>query len=127
MDTRIQRVQELRTAVVDPVALVGEANELLSVTPGECTHLVAFCSEGHAVAAAAAAIALAGGRKLGVHLASHLAPLAPGPTAKDWRWMAVEHALGLGPVRPWVARWASQRGGGAALVPSVTRHLAQVV
>lgn len=123
----MHRVQQLRNAVVDPVSLVSIANELLAVTPARCTQLVAFCPEGHAVAAAAAAVALAEGRELGVHLASHLAPLASGPSRESWQWVSVENALGLGPVRPWVARWALQRGGGDPLAPSVTRRLAQVV
>lgn len=127
IDTRLARVQQLRAAVVDPVALVAEANQLLMLTPRQCTHLIAFCPEGHAVASAAATLALADGRELGVHLASHLAPLAPAPAREGWRWMSVEQALGLGPVRPWVARWARQRGGEEALAPSVARQLAQVI
>jgi hypothetical protein len=126
VEQRIIRAQELRRALSEPTGLVETARELLAVTPGACTHLVAFSPEGHAVAAAAAALASVDGRELGVERASHVAPLHPGPASKRWRWMSVEEGLDLGPVRPWVAQWAVERGGGEPLAPSVRGRFAQV-
>lgn len=123
---RIQRAAHVRAALADPRALTELARDLLAATPAACTHLVAFSDEGQAVASAASVLALGDGRDLAVQRASHLAPLHPGPEQAGWRWMSVEQALGFGPVRPWVARWAQQRGGEQPLEPSVGRHLAQV-
>ena len=126
IDARLERARHLRAAISHADGLVHEARHLLAAAPRACTHLVAFSPEGHAVAAAAAALALVEGRPLGVERASHVAPLHPGPAEPTWRWVSVEMALGLGPVRPWVARWAEERGGGKALTPSIRRRLAQV-
>ena len=127
IDGRVARAQRLRATVTDPEALATCARELVDAAPKDCRHLVAFCAEGHAVAAAASALALGAGRSLSVHLASHVAPLDSGPAAPAaWQWMSVEEALGLGPVRQWVMRWAEQRGGARPLTPSRRPHLAQV-
>jgi hypothetical protein len=129
MDTkvRIERAQRIRAAVANPVSLVDAARHVLAQTPLRCTHLVAFCSEGHAVAAAASALALAGGRELAVARASHLEPLHRGPGKRAWRWISVEEALGAGPVRPWVVQWAEDRGGGQPLhLEHVAELLAEV-
>jgi hypothetical protein len=126
IEERVARAQQLRAAIGEPAGLVGEARRLLAATPAACTHLVAFSSEGFAVAAVTTALALEGGRELGVERASHLAPLDPGPEREQWRWMSVEQALGLGQARPWVRQWAAQRGGGEPLAPSVRWHLAKV-
>lgn len=126
INARIERVAQIRVAMADPRALVGIARELLAATPLTCSHLVAFCDEGQAVASVASVLALDAGRVLAVQRASHVTPLNPGPQQAGWQWMSVEQALGFGPVRPWVARWAEQRGGDRPLEPLVGRHLAQV-
>ena len=46
IDTRLARVQQLRAAVVDPVALVAQANQLLMPTPRQCTHLIDLLPRG---------------------------------------------------------------------------------
>jgi hypothetical protein len=124
---RIRRAQQLRATVTDPTALVACARRLLDATPRQCRHLVAFCPEGQAVAAAASALAMTDGWALSARRASHVAPLAPGPEdAGGWLWMSVEEALGLGPVRAWVMRWAQERGGKAPLAPMRQPLLAEV-
>ena len=126
INARIERAAHLRVAVSGPQSLENIARDLLAVTPMSCTHLVAFSPEGHAIAAAAAVLALGDGRELGVERASHLAPLHSGPAHRAWRWMSVEEGLEIGPVRPWVAQWAALRGGGEPLTPLVRGRLAQV-
>ena len=123
---RVARAQELRQAVRRPSALVACARELLDATPRRCHHLVAFCTEGYALGAAASALAVADGWEIAALRASHLAPLAPAPDGAPWQWMSVEEAFGLGPVRFWVARWAELRGGEKPLAPSRKLALADV-
>lgn len=123
---RFDRVHELRVAVHEPDALVEWAQRLLVATPAGCRVLVAFSPEGHAIGAAASALAHQQGRVLALERASHIAPLAPGARPIGWRWMNVEEALGLGRVRPWVAKWARERGAGEPTEPARPTTLAQV-
>jgi len=127
IEARIARAQQLRATVTNPAALADRARRLIAATPNGCEHLVAYSPEGHAIAAAASALAVGHGQRLSVHLASHLAPLAAGPAAGAlWEWMSAEEALGLGPVRPWVVRWAQTRGGATPTSPRRRPALAQV-
>lgn len=120
IDARLAQVQRLRATVTDPRALAACAQTLIDAAPPGCTHVVAFSPEGHAVAAAASALAVAQGRPLSAHLASHVAPLNLGPDRPaSWQWMNAEEALGLGRVRQWVVHWAKDRGGAS---PSAPRH-----
>lgn len=123
---RVACAQELRDAVTSPAVLVACARRLLQATPQQCQHLVAFCPDGYALAAAASALAVADGREIAAGRASHLAPLAPAPAGAPWQWMSVEEAFGLGPVRFWVARWADLRGGAKPLSPLRKLALAEV-
>lgn len=127
IDVRLARVQRLRAAVTEPGALEACAQSLIDAAPPGCTHVVAFSPEAHAVAAAASVLAVAQGRPLSVHLASHVAPLNRGPDwPPSWEWMNAEEALGLGRVREWVVRWAEERGGASPTAPRHGVRLAQV-
>jgi hypothetical protein len=123
---RFDRAHELRVAVHEPAALVEWAQHLLVATPPGCDVLVAFSPEGHAIGAAASALAHEQGRVLALDRASHIAPLAPGTRPSGWRWINVEEALGLGRVRPWVGKWARERGAGEPTEPAQPTTLAQV-
>lgn len=117
LSLRITKAHDLRICVAQSTALLATARELLLATPPRCELLVAFCPEGYAVGAAASVLAANEGRELPVQRASHLTPLDHGRSGTGWLWMSVEQALGLGPVRPWVASWARERGGEGPLLP----------
>jgi hypothetical protein len=107
---RIEQANHLRTVARDPAELSMTAKRLLATVPDNCDVLVAWSNEGFGIAAAAAVLANEDGRRLGVERASHVAPLGPAPAAQ-WTWINVEHALGVGAVRPWAKDWAERRGG----------------
>lgn len=107
---RVVRTEQLRAAIRDGGLLLDEAERVLDAVPVGCDILLAWSDEGHAVAAAAAAVAASRGRRLSLERAAHLAPLVPA-RVRGWSFVSVEQLLGLGDVRPWARRWATDRGG----------------
>jgi hypothetical protein len=107
---RIAQADALRAMVRDPDELARAASALAGDTPDR-TILLAWSNEGFAVAAACSVVALRLGKQLTAERASHVAPLAPSPSATGWRWRGVEEALGFGPTRQWALEWATVRGG----------------
>jgi hypothetical protein len=114
---RAWKVATLRRELSNPEELHRRAGGVLDRTPLSCQVLVAFSNEGYAIGVAAACLAFRRGRRLEIHRASLLRPLAPACEVPGWSWMNVEEALGLGPVRSWVRGWADERGAGRRLPP----------
>jgi hypothetical protein len=111
--TRINRAAEIRASLRDSAATHREVEKVLADLPTDCD-LLAWSTEGYAVALAAAVIGHTDGRRIRVHRASLLTPLAltSAPERnRAWTWVAVEELLGLGPPRHWALEWARARGG----------------
>jgi hypothetical protein len=109
--TTFERAASIRAALRDPGALRDEAKALLEAIPAGCTDLLAWSPEGYNVALVASVLAAEGMRRVTVHQASMLSPLAPRLRETTWAWASVEQLLGLGPARGWAETWATSRGG----------------
>jgi hypothetical protein len=111
----VDRAGQLRHALSDPTLLRREAQALLVAVPAGCD-LLAWSPEGATIAAVASVLAEQAGRRLSVHRASLLEPLAPLPS-DDWTWLSVEEILGVGRPRTWAVEWARTHGGRLHIEP----------
>lgn len=106
----LRRADELRQALRDPSALHALATRIADGASDGCV-LIAWSEEGFALATAASVVGKEHGKRLVAERASHHQPATPPPVKSQWHWLSVEVSVGLGPLRPWVTRWAENRGG----------------